>query len=149
VRDDDAAKRLEAARVGRLATVTPQGRPHVVPFVFALVRDGRELRIYWAVDRKPKRSGRLRRLENLERNPAAEVLVDSYDEDWSRLWWVRARGNGRIVADADERASALAALAAKYPRYETEPPAGPVVAIDVERVSSWTGSSTGDGEVPG
>lgn len=148
MRDDDAIARLEAARVGRLATVTPEGRPHVVPFVFALVRDGDELRIYWAVDRKPKRSERLRRLENLERNPAAEVLVDGYDEDWTRLWWVRAHGTGRIVADAVERASALAALSEKYQRYETEPPAGPVVAIDVARLSSWTGSPTRGREVP-
>lgn len=133
----EALARLRAAPVGRLATVTPDGRPHVVPFVFALVEDGRALRVYWAVDRKPKRSSRLRRLENLEANPHAELVVDGYDEDWDRLWWVRASGTGRVVDSPAERDLALSALAAKYPRYAVEPPEGPVVAIDIERITGW------------
>jgi len=134
----EAIARLRTARVGRLATVTPDGRPHVVPFVFALVEDGRALRVYWAVDRKPKRSSRLRRLENLEANPYAELVVDGYDEDWDRLWWVRASGTGRVVEAARERELALGALGEKYPRYASDPPEGPVVAIEVDRVSGWS-----------
>jgi len=134
---DEATARLRSARVGRLATVTPEGRPHVVPFVFALVEEGERLRVYWAVDRKPKRTERIRRLVNLEANPAAELVVDGYEEDWDRLWWVRAWGTGRVVDAPAERRLALDALAAKYPRYAAEPPLGPVVAIDVERVAGW------------
>jgi PPOX class probable F420-dependent enzyme len=90
------------------------------------------------VDRKPKRSERLQRLRNLEGNPAAEFVVDGYDEDWRALWWVRASGTGRVIDDAsDERAVALEALAAKYPRYAIEPPPGPVVAIEIETISGW------------
>jgi PPOX class probable F420-dependent enzyme len=137
---EEAVARLRSARVGRLATVTPQGRPHVVPFVFALVQDGSALRAYWAVDRKPKRSSRIQRLENLERNPAAEVLVDGYDEDWGSLWWVRAAGSGRVVGSDAERGLALDALRSKYPQYETEPPDGPVVAIELDRITSWSGA---------
>jgi PPOX class probable F420-dependent enzyme len=137
---EEAVSRLMSARVGRLATVTPEGRPHVVPFVFAIVQDRSTFRLYWAVDRKPKRSTRIRRLENLEANPAAEVLVDGYDEDWQRLWWVRASGSGRIVESDGERSVALAALRAKYPQYEVEPPEGPVVAIELEGVTSWSGT---------
>ena len=140
---EEAVARLRSARVGRLATVTPEGRPHVVPFVFALVHDGTDLRAYWAVDRKPKRSSRIQRLENLEANPAAEVIVDGYDEDWRRLWWVRAAGSGRIVGSDAERSLALEALKAKYPQYEAEPPDGPVVAIDLERITSWSGAKEG------
>lgn len=140
---EEAVARLRSARVGRLATVTPEGRPHVVPFVFALVLDGADLRAYWAVDRKPKRSSRIQRLENLEQNPAAEVLVDGYDEDWDTLWWVRASGAGRVVGTDAERSLALDALKAKYPQYEAEPPGGPVVAIDLERITSWSGVEGG------
>jgi PPOX class probable F420-dependent enzyme len=132
--------RLRTAHVGRLATVTPTGRPHVVPFVFVLIEDGDDLRIVWAVDRKPKRDARIRRLENLEANPFAELVVDGYDEDWTRLWWVRVGGRARILADGDEREHALAALAEKYAGYRAEPPDGPAVAIDVDRISSWSSS---------
>ncbi len=137
----DAVARVESARVGRVATISPGPRPHVVPFTFALVRAGAGLRVYWAVDRKPKRSTRLQRLRNIEANPVVEFVVDGYDEDWDRLWWVRVSGSARIVDDGDERATALDALRAKYPRYASEPPDGPVIAIDVERVTGWSSAS--------
>jgi PPOX class probable F420-dependent enzyme len=140
VESEQALERLRSARVGRLSTVSPEGRPHVVPFVFALVRDAGSTRVYWAVDDKPKRSTLIQRLRNLEANPAAELVVDGYDEDWDRLWWVRARGSGRLVLDRSERAIALAALRAKYPRYRDLPDDASVVAIDVDRVSGWTAS---------
>jgi PPOX class probable F420-dependent enzyme len=135
---EEALERLRSARVGRLATVTPEDRPHVVPFVFAVVERDLDVLAYWVVDRKPKRTERLQRLRNLERNPGAELVVDGYDEDWRALWWVRASGIGRVVEDAsDERGAALSALAAKYPQYASDPPSGPVVAIDIERISGW------------
>jgi PPOX class probable F420-dependent enzyme len=135
----EAIARLRSARVGRLATVTPDAHPHVVPFVFAIVERDLDAVAYWAVDRKPKRTERLQRLRNLERNPAAEFVVDGYDEDWRALWWVRASGTGRVVDDASrERVTAIDALAAKYRQYASDPPAGPVVAIDIDRISGWS-----------
>ena len=134
---DDALARVRAARVGRLATVTPGGGPHVVPFVFALVERGSDVRAYWAVDRKPKRSKDLARIRNLDRRPSVEFVVDGYAEDWTTLWWVRCSGSARIVADEDERADALEALRAKYEPYVLEPPDGPVIAIDVDRITGW------------
>jgi PPOX class probable F420-dependent enzyme len=134
---DDALGRVRAARVGRLSTVTPEGRPHVVPFVFALLERGTDVRAYWAVDRKPKRSNDLARIRNLEGNPAVEFIVDDYDEDWTTLWWVRCSGSARVITDGVERAGALEALAAKYEPYRLEPPDGPVIAIDVDRITGW------------
>jgi PPOX class probable F420-dependent enzyme len=135
---EEALERLRSARVGRIATVTPEDRPHVVPFVFAVVERDLDVIAYWVVDRKPKRTERLQRLRNLERNPAAELVVDGYDEDWRALWWVRASGTGRVVEDAsDESGAALSALAAKYPQYASDPPSGRVVAIDIQRISGW------------
>jgi PPOX class probable F420-dependent enzyme len=134
----EALSRLRAARVARLATVRPDGRPHVVPIVFALIDvEGEAPRAYWAVDRKPKRSTDLQRLRNISVNPRVELVVDAYDEAWERLWWVRAAGKGRIVEDAIESARALEALTAKYPQYVRSPPHGPTIAIDVAEVSGW------------
>jgi PPOX class probable F420-dependent enzyme len=134
--DEDAAlARLRAARVGRLATANAAGIPHVVPFVFAL--DDRT--VYWVVDRKPKRSQELKRLENIRANPNVELVVDAYDEDWRSLWWVRASGRARIVEDAEIRSRALWLLAEKYPQY-AEVPEGPLVAVDIGRVGWWEAS---------
>ena len=135
---DDALERFRTARVGHIATVTPADRPHVVPLVFALVDGPTGPRVYWAVDRKPKRSEFVQRLRNIERHPEVEVVVDGYDEDWDALWWVRVSGNGRVVDADGERSEALESLCAKYPQYAAEPPTGAVVAIDVERVSGWS-----------
>ena len=125
--------RLTAARVARLATTDPDGRPHHVPIVFALADDT----LYSAVDRKPKRSRTLRRIENARARPDVTVLVDHYDEDWDRLWWIRLRGRARVLDGGDERERALVLLAEKYPQYRDAPPDGPVLAVDVDEVRTW------------
>jgi PPOX class probable F420-dependent enzyme len=127
--------RLDAARVARLATTDPDGRPHLVPIAFAL--DGETL--YSAVDRKPKRSRRLRRIENARARPDVTILVDHYEEDWSKLWWIRLRGRARVLDEGDERERALELLRAKYPQYRAEPPDGPVLAVEVTEVREWSG----------
>jgi PPOX class probable F420-dependent enzyme len=121
---------LEESRVARLATVDPHGRPHVVPIVFALDGD----RLYTAVDEKPKRTRRLQRLRNIEANPAVEVLLDAYDDDWSRLAWLRLRGRARIV---EHDARALELLTAKYPQYRAQPPRGPFVVVEISERIDW------------
>jgi PPOX class probable F420-dependent enzyme len=133
---DEARRRFALARAGHLATVRPDGGPHVVPFVFAAQGDA----IFWAVDRKPKRSPRIARLANIEANDRVEAVVDDYDERWERLWWVRATGHARIVDEPVERARAVEALVAKYPQYQAEPPEGPVIRIDVDMWTWWEAS---------
>ena len=122
--------------MARLATTDPDGRPHLVPIVFAL--DGDTL--YSAVDRKPKRSTKLRRIENARARPDVTILVDHYEEDWRQLWWIRVRGRARVLDDGDERAHALALLQEKYRQYRVEPPDGPVLAVDITEIRSWSGS---------
>lgn len=130
-------RRLVAeARVGRLGTVDEQGRAHVVPFVFAL--DGDTL--YTAIDHKPKTTRNLRRLENVRRDPRATVLVDHYEDDWERLWWVCARGTARLLEGGEERDRGARLLAGKYAQYREHPIDGIVVAIDVEDWSGWEAS---------
>ena len=127
------AERLAAARVGRLATVTADGRPHVVPVCFALAGG----RIYTAVDAKPKTTRALARLDNVRATGRASLLVDHYEEDWSRLWWVRVDGPAEVI----ESEAAVDALAAKYAQYRSARPAGPVIAITPERWRSWIPSA--------
>jgi PPOX class probable F420-dependent enzyme len=126
--------RLTAARVARLATTDADGRPHLVPIVFAFAGDT----LYSAVDRKPKRSRKLRRIENARARPDVTILVDNYEEDWTRLWWIRVRGRARVLDGGDERERALMLLAEKYPQYRDEPPDGPVLAVDVTEVRRWS-----------
>jgi PPOX class probable F420-dependent enzyme len=128
-------RRLVAdAPVARLATIDPKGRPHLVPICFAL--DGDVL--YSAVDQKPKRSPRLQRLENIRRHPHAAVLVDHYEDDWTRLWWARLRGPARVLEPGGERLRALELLTAKYPQYAADPPRGDVIEIRVEEWRAWS-----------
>jgi PPOX class probable F420-dependent enzyme len=132
----EALRRLAAARVGHLATADRGGLPHVVPLAFAVMGET----VYWTVDRKPKRTRNLKRLQNIRENPNVQLVADHYEEDWTRLWWVRVTGHARIVEDDDEDGRALDALAQKYPQYRTDPPSGPVVAIDLTRVIAWEGA---------
>jgi PPOX class probable F420-dependent enzyme len=122
----------ERAVVARLATVDPQGRPHVVPICFAIEGDT----LYTAVDEKPKRTRKLQRLRNIQANPRVEVVIDEYDEDWSRLWWVRLRGTARVVDDPRP----IELLTAKYPQYRERRPNGPVIAVSIEERIEWTAS---------
>jgi PPOX class probable F420-dependent enzyme len=128
----EARSRFAAARVARLATADAQGRPHLIPIVFAVDGD----RVYSVVDTKPKRTRALRRLANVSQNPAVALLVDHYDDaDWDALWWVRAEGQARILEPEEpEAANAIALL---KQRYRQQRATGQVLAVDVERWSGW------------
>lgn len=131
--DFDPKTRFAQAPVARLATVTPDGRPHLVPVVFAV--DGEV--IYTAVDAKPKTTQRLRRLANIDGNPRVSLLVDHYAEDWTQLWWVRVDGVATIHHDGNAMRIGRDLLRAKYAQYQSVPLNGPVIAVTVRRWSSW------------
>ena len=129
--------KLEAARVARLATLDAERSPHLVPICF--VCDGSLF--YSAIDRKPKRvaPNSLARLKNIAQTPRVALLVDHYDEDWTRLWYVLVRGEAELVSDSAERERAIQLFRAKYPQYETDMLAGdaPVLRITPGRITSW------------
>ena len=122
--------------MGRLATVGAEGQPHIVPICFAL--DGET--IYFTVDAKPKVSADLKRLRNIAFNPFVSILVDHYEEDWTKLWWVRADGAARVVIDVVDSAAAIDLLVGRYQQYRDARPGGPVVAVSIHRLSGWSGS---------
>jgi PPOX class probable F420-dependent enzyme len=126
-------QRIHEARVARLATVRPDGRPHLVPVTYAVVGD----LLVTAVDAKPKSTPNLQRLRNVAAHPSVCLLVDAYDEDWANLWWVRLEGEADVVGDGEARASLLPPLVAKYAQYRANPPDGPVIRIRVTAWASW------------
>lgn len=131
--DFDPQTRFAHAPVARLATAAADGRPHLVPVVFAL-QDGI---VYTAVDAKPKTTQRLKRLTNIESNPQVSLLVDRYDADWTRLWWVRADGIAAIHHDGEAMHAGRDLLRAKYAQYQSVSLTGPVIAVVVRHWSSW------------
>jgi PPOX class probable F420-dependent enzyme len=133
----EARELLASVRVAHLATCGADGQPHVVPITFAVEEDT----ILTAVDHKPKRTTRLRRLSNIEANPRVAVLADHYAEDWTKLWWARADGTARVLeSSTDGHANAVAQLEARYVQYAERRPDGPAIEISVSRWSGWRAS---------
>jgi PPOX class probable F420-dependent enzyme len=130
---EEARRRFASGRRAILASVRPDGSPHLVPLVFALVDDV----VYSAVDHKPKRSTALQRLANLRHEPRCSLLVDRYDDDWTQLWWARADGRAEVREAADVRAPSSAALVERYAAYRDRVPQGPFLRIEVTRWSGW------------
>ncbi|HVN63981.1 MAG TPA: TIGR03668 family PPOX class F420-dependent oxidoreductase [Candidatus Binataceae bacterium] len=126
------------ARVAHLATADSRGIPHVIPLCFW--SDGR--RIYFAIDNKPKRgnAGTIKRMRNIAENPRVAVVIDHYDEDWSKLAYALIHGRARIVTDASKYSLAIRWLRAKYPQYRAMRllrATNPIVEIEIERVHIW------------
>ena len=160
--DQVQRRRLVAdAPVGRLATVTADGRPHVVPCCFVL--RGSDLQpsdlqpsesqpsdppfgetVYSVVDGKPKSTMALKRLDNVRATGGASLVVDHYDDDWAQLWWVRVDGEASVLEAGEEWQLAIDALGAKYRQYREHPPTGSVLRIAVTGWSDWTASPITD-----
>jgi PPOX class probable F420-dependent enzyme len=126
---------LDRGRVAHLATADRHGAPHLVPVCFCV--DGQSL--YITVDEKPKRIDiPLKRLRNIQANPAVAVTVDRWDEDWTRLGWIMLRGPADILADGEEHDRAQECLRRRYPQYRAMDLAAlPVIAVRIRRVLSW------------
>jgi PPOX class probable F420-dependent enzyme len=133
---DEERRFLAGQRVARLATADAAGRPHVVPVCYALIGNS----VYFTIDEKPKKApgARLKRLANLRANPMAALVVDRYEEDWSRLGWVMLHGKAEILESGDEHDLAQTSLRARYPQLAAMRIEGlPVVAVRIDHVASW------------
>ena len=134
-----AQKRLRHTKVGHLATIDPDGRPHLVPVCF--VYDGKAL--YTPIDRKPKRAApaKLARVRNIRAMPGVAFLIDEYQEDWTQLWYVLIRGRASVLPASArrERAAAIRRLRTKYPQYSLRMLAddAQIIRITPERITSW------------
>ena len=131
---DDVRRFLASRRVGHLATADARAAPHVVPVCFVVS----DTALYITIDTKPKRGAALKRLRNIDENPAVAVVVDRYDEDWTRLGWVMLRGRAEILAGGAEHDAAQALLRARYPQLAAMAIADlPVIALRIAQVTSW------------
>jgi len=132
---DEQHRFLETERVGRLATADGEGQPHVVPICYVLIGD----RVYFTIDEKPKRPGAsLKRLSNIRANPKVALVVDRYDEDWSRLGWVMLQGSAEILIEGELHRKAQMRLRERYPQLlKMQIDVLPVVAITIGKVTSW------------
>ncbi len=136
---------LDCWPVARLATLGADGGPELVPVVFA--RCGG--RLWSAVDGKPKASTALARLDNVRRDPRVSLLVDAYETDWSRLWWLRIAGHASVITGEGAESEALVEAAAralrdKYPQYGETPVfrgAPTLLCIEIRSVRSWCASA--------
>lgn len=140
---DEERAFLDAQRVARLATADARGRPHVIPICFASKGDT----VYFTIDEKPKRrdGAPLKRMANMLENPSVALVVDRYDEDWSRLGWVMVRGRAEILTGGDEHDAAQTDLRARYPQLRYMRIDGlPVVAIRIERATHWGNLETSE-----
>ncbi len=131
--DQRAASLLERMRVATLATLSADGRPHLVPVVFA--EDGSDL--VTAVDGKPKKGKMLARIENITRDPRVTLLAHFYGEDWSKLWWVRVDGTASLEEGGEGFGRGLTALRNRYPQYDSVDLTGPVIRITIKQTTTW------------
>jgi PPOX class probable F420-dependent enzyme len=127
-----ARRLLATERVARLAYVDDHDRPRVLPVTFAVVGEA----VWSAIDEKPKRTPEPARLRYLARRPEAALLVDVYDDDWTRLAWVQLLGRVDVLS-AGEAPEAMAALAVKYAPYARHAPPGPLLRLTAERALHW------------
>lgn len=137
VNTDECRERFAAAPHAYLATADAHAVPHLVPVTFAVV-GADEIAV--AIDHKPKRTvdpRQLRRVRNITDNPLVAFLADAYDDDWERLWWVRADATARVVDAGPEHRRACEALMRRYGQYQAVPPTGPVLLATVDRWSGW------------
>lgn len=127
---------INGSPVARLATADASGTPHLIPVCFAF--DGN--RVYSVLDRKPKRTPAtmLKRVRNLLSNPKVALVVDHYEEDWSRLWYVLITGTAELIREGQERRYAIGLLRQKYPQYRAMDIAeSPVISITPKRITTW------------
>jgi len=136
---------LAARKVGYLATSDHAANPHVVPVCFAVADSS----LYITIDEKPKRTtgAKLKRVRNIAQNPEVAFLAERYDDDWARLGWVMLRGRAEILSSGAEHDRAQTLLRARYPQLANMQIAGlAVIAIRIERVTSWGNLDLAGGE---
>ena len=130
------ARLLAGARIGHLSTADTVGAAHVIPICYAFDGDS----IYSVLDQKPKRTSltRLRRVKNILANPQVALVVDHYEEDWSRLWYILVTGHAELMLEGDEREQAIVKLREKYQQYrDMDIDTNPVIKITPDKVVSW------------
>ena len=131
-----ASRLIRSARIGHLATSDNSGQPHVIPICF--VFDGNYF--YSPIDEKPKRTApqKLKRLKNIRENPQVSLVIDRYNEDWTKLGYVLVIGTARILSRGEKHQKAVARLRKKSSQYRRMAiHERPLIVINPKRVITW------------
>ncbi|MFL2545997.1 MAG: TIGR03668 family PPOX class F420-dependent oxidoreductase [Candidatus Rariloculaceae bacterium] len=125
---------LEESPVARLATVSADGVPHVVPICFVVSGSY----VYSVIDEKPKRTTHLRRVRNIEENSRTALIIDYYDDDWSQLGWVMLQADAEILGSGKEHATAIKLLRKRYRQYKIMAlDEAPLIRLHIQRATEW------------
>jgi PPOX class probable F420-dependent enzyme len=130
---------LSRARRAVMATIAADGTPRLVPIAFAFA-DGV---IYSALDEKPKSVADphdLARVRDIVARPQVSVLIDEWDEDWTKLAWLRLAGRASVLEPGvPGHALAVRLLRERYPQYaDHRLEQRPIIRIEIEHTSSWS-----------
>jgi PPOX class probable F420-dependent enzyme len=131
-----ARRLIRSARVAHLATADAHGKPHVIPICF--VFDGKQF--FSPIDEKPKRAApaKLKRLKNIAENPNVALVIDHYDEDWSKLAYVLIFGKARVLGSGKIHRQAVKLLRRKYSQYRRMAiDERPLIVITPKRIKTW------------
>jgi PPOX class probable F420-dependent enzyme len=136
---------IDKARIARLATVDSKSKPHLVPVVFAF--DGEHY--YIPIDKKTKQEPckpeKLKRVKNIQTNPNIALLIDEYNEDWTKLYFVMIQGRASLISNMKEeqqnvlllleRAHKL--LSDKYQQYQKISIGAYLIMICPQKIITW------------
>ena len=131
-----ASRLIRSARIAHLATADKFGHPHVIPICF--VFDGKDF--YSPIDEKPKRTApqKLKRLRNIRETPQVALVIDRYDEDWTKLGYVLVFGTARILSRGEKHREAVRLLRRKYRQYSSMAiQERPMIVVRPKRVIGW------------
>ena len=108
---------IQQQRVARLATADAEGHPHVVPVCYAF--DGARFYIAARREAQARRRRQLKRVRNIEARPEVSLVIDRYEDDWSRLGYVQVAAHAELLGPDD--AGHAAAIVLLRERYRTVP----------------------------
>ena len=133
---------IAKATVARLATVDSECKPHLIPVVFVFDNDC----YFIPIDEKTKRSKpeNLKRTKNIQQNPNVALLIDEYNEDWGKLYFIMIQGKASIIGgkESDQNEPALLEkahklLSSKYVQYQEIGIGEYVIMIVPQKVITW------------
>ena len=127
---------LSAGRVAHLATTDARGHPLVVPICYAF----EDADLYSSIDAKPKKISPLllERVRNIRENSYVSIVVDRYEEDWTRLAYVLIRGRAKILTRGPRHKKGIHLLRMKYPQYqEMAIEKRPIIHVALNHAKSW------------
>jgi PPOX class probable F420-dependent enzyme len=125
---------LSSARRGVMTTIEIDGSSHSVPVVFASVGD----EIVSPIDHKPKTGRTLERVKNLRRDGRVTLLIDLWDEDWTKLLWLMIRGRADI--DESPPTDLMRAINRRYQQYAPDEVHDALIRIEPTLLSWWSWS---------